>query len=76
MPTHEERCIVDYEGPTLTVIDPLIGEAQADQLLVAVLRLAAVCTFADVHRQQSTGWWIPGHMAAFQQFGGAPGDAG
>ena len=69
--TPGEHCFVDYAGPTLTVIDPLTGELQAGQLFVAVLGFSRY-TFADVHPQQTTGWWIRGHMAAFQYFGGVP----
>lgn len=69
--TPGEHCFVDYAGPTLTVIDPLTGESQAGQLFVAVLGFSRY-TFADVHPQQTTGWWIRGHMAAFQYFGGVP----
>ncbi len=69
--TPGEHCFVDYAGPTLTVIDPVTGDIQAGQRFVAVLGFSRY-TFADVHPQQTTGWWIRGHMAAFQFFGGVP----
>lgn len=69
--TPGEHCFVDYAGPTLTVIDPVTGDTQAGQRFVAVPGFSRY-TFADVHPQHTTGWWIRGHMAAFQFFAGVP----
>jgi transposase len=66
-----EHCFVDYAGPTLAVMDPQTGELRAGQLFVAVLGYSRYA-FAAVHPQQTTGWWIRGHIAAFQYFGGVP----
>jgi transposase len=66
-----EYCFVDYAGPTLAVVDPTTGEVQAGQLFVAVLGYSRY-TYVAVHPQQTTGWWIRGHVDAFAYFGGVP----
>ncbi len=65
------HCFVDYAGPTVPIIDPHTGTSQSGQVFVAVLGYSNY-TFADLHPQQTTGWWIRGHVAAFAAFGGVP----
>ena len=66
-----EHCFVDYAGPTVPIYDPVTGAVQAAQVFVAVLGYSNY-TFVDLHPQQTTPWWIRGHVDAFAYFGGVP----
>lgn len=66
-----QHCYVDYAGPTVPILDPHTGSVQAAQVFVAVLGYSQY-VFADLHPQQTTAWWIRGHVDAFAYFGGVP----
>ena len=66
-----QHCYVDYAGPTVPIYDPKTGEVQGAQVFVAVLGYSQY-VFADLHPQQTTAWWVRGHMDAFAFFEGVP----
>lgn len=66
-----ETCFVDYAGPTVPIVHPKTGVVQAAQVFVAVLGYSNY-TFAELHPQQTTAWWITGHVHALEYFGGVP----
>ncbi len=66
-----QHCYVDYAGPTVPILDPKTGMVQSAQVFVAVLGYSNY-TFADLHPQQTTAWWIRGHVDAFAYFHGVP----
>ena len=66
-----EYAFVDYAGPTVPIVHPKTGEIQAAQVFVAVLGYSHY-TFVELHPQQTTAWWIRGHVHALEYFGGVP----
>ena len=66
-----QHCYVDYAGPTVPILDPKTGSVQSAQVFVAVLGFSQY-VFADLHPQQTTAWWVRGHVDAFTYFGGVP----
>ena len=66
-----QHCYVDYAGPTVPIHDPSTGEVQRAQVFVDVLGYSQY-VFADLHPQQTTAWWVRGHVDAFAYFEGVP----
>ncbi|VUD69386.1 hypothetical protein TDB9533_04753 [Thalassocella blandensis] len=66
-----EKLFVDYCGPTLSVVNPDIGECRSAQVFVAVLG-ASNYTFACASWTQNQEDWLNAHVKAFDFFGGVP----
>ena len=62
---------VDYCGQTMTVHDPVTGDAQEAQIFVACLG-ASNYTFAEATPAQTLPHWIGSHERALAFFGGVP----
>jgi len=62
---------VDYAGATVPILHPKTGGVQPAQVFVAVLGYSNY-TFAELHPQQTTAWWMTGHVHALEYFGGVP----
>jgi len=66
-----EKVFVDYCGQTMTVHDPVTGDAQEAQIFVACLG-ASNYTFAEATPAQTLPHWIGSHERALAFFGGVP----
>ncbi|MEM6839472.1 MAG: IS21 family transposase [Cyanobacteria bacterium P01_C01_bin.120] len=66
-----EKLFVDYCGQTMSVHDPVSGEAQTVQIFVACLG-ASNYTFAEATPTQTLPHWIGSHERALAFLGGVP----
>ncbi|NEQ48423.1 MAG: IS21 family transposase [Leptolyngbya sp. SIOISBB] len=66
-----EKLFVDYCGQTMSVHDPVSGEAQRAQIFVACLG-ASNYTFVEATLTQTLPHWIGSHERALAFFGGIP----
>jgi transposase len=65
------KAFVDYSGKKVPIIDPLTGEVQMAEILVAVLG-ASHLTYAEATWTQTLPAWIAAHVRMFRFWGGAP----
>jgi transposase len=64
-----EKCLVDYAGQTVPVIEPLRGEARPAHGFVAVLGVSTY-TYAEATGTEALPDWIGAHGRAFAYLGG------
>lgn len=64
-----EKMLVDYAGPTVSVVDPKSGEVTEHPVFVAALG-ASNYTYAEAQDNAQLRCWIAGHIAAFEFFEG------
>jgi transposase len=64
-----DKCLVDFSGDGLRIVDPQTGVAQTATLFVAVLG-ASNLTYLEPVLHQDLPTWIECHVRAFAYFGG------